>query len=184
MFIQFINQFSNRELSWMIWILVGIIVAFFSKGIRNSILNLLASFFRWKLQLIIFTAIVYIVGIVFVLYKLSVWNTILLKDTIIWMLFAGMVLLFRFSNYKSNHDFIIIIKEGIKSTIIIEYVINLYSFSLITELVLTPVLILLALLIAFTNSSLNKIESNKIDGCLNTTVSILGLVIFIYSLLI
>jgi glucose-6-phosphate-specific signal transduction histidine kinase len=71
------------------------------------------------------------------------------------------------------------ILDNLKASIFVEYLVSLYVFNFFIELVLVPSVVFLGMMIAVTQ---NDQKYSKVKGCLNVTLSLLGLVIIGYSL--
>jgi hypothetical protein len=79
--------------------------------------------------------------------RLGWWNAHLLKDTLVWTLGAGLVLLFSFPNAgKHEHFFRKTTLSTIKAGVWVAFYLNLVTFALPIEVVLQPVLLVLLLL--------------------------------------
>lgn len=170
--------FNNREIALILWLAVIVLAVLLSK-LRKSlvpIVKILAS----KMFLIIFSLIgAYLFGIILLLKNLEVWQTSNLKDVLFWLFTVGLILVFKINDAKSNAYFKGIFLSAIKWTIILEFVVNLYSFSLFTEIVILPVLVFLAM----TQAVAEMDDKHKVvSKFLQNVISIAGLSIFCYSL--
>ncbi|HNP20137.1 MAG TPA: hypothetical protein PKL31_16985 [Fulvivirga sp.] len=170
--------FNNREIALILWLAVIVLAVLLSK-LRKSlvpIVKILAS----KMFLIIFSLIgAYLFGIILLLKNLEVWQTSNLKDVLFWLFTVGLILVFKINDAKSNAYFKGIFLSAIKWTIILEFVVNLYSFSLFTEIVILPILVFLAM----TQAVAEMDDKHKVvSKFLQNVISIAGLSIFCYSL--
>ena len=139
--------FNNREMAVAIWFLVLLSFALFQPTIRYSALKVIRAFFHPKILIWLGFIILYVSGTVAVLYAANFWDTSLLKDTIFWFCFTGVALAFRFYTSPSQENvFAKIIIDNIKIIIIIQFLINSYTFSLPAELMFIPVMAFLALI--------------------------------------
>lgn len=86
------NIFSTREIAIFIWFLILLIFAIRTKEVRNSIVRVIKAFFNRKLFLAFCTLLIYILLVVFILSVIGFWDISLLKDTVFWTLFSGIVL--------------------------------------------------------------------------------------------
>jgi hypothetical protein len=78
---------------------------------------------------------------------IDLWNVALIKDFILWFLGVGIVSFFKVNNAIGNpQHFKDIVLNNVKLTIYVEFVINLYVFSLPIELLLSLLLILFGLI--------------------------------------
>jgi len=136
--------FNNREIALLLWLAVIVLAVLLSK-LRKSLVPIV-KILTSKMFLIIFSLIgAYLFGIILLLKNLEVWQTSNLKDVLFWLFTVGLILVFKINNAKSNAYFIGIFLSAIKWTIILEFVVNLYSFSLLAEILILPVLVFLAL---------------------------------------
>lgn len=170
--------FNNREIALLLWLAVIVLAVLLSK-LRKSlapIVKILTS----KLFLIIFSLIgAYLYGIILLLKNFEVWKTSNLKDVLFWLFTVGLILVFKINDAKSNAYFKGIFLSAIKWTILLEFIVNLYSFSLFTEIIILPVLVLLTM----TQAVAEMDERHKIvSKFLQNVIAIIGLSIFCYSL--
>jgi hypothetical protein len=173
------NLFNNREIAIAVWILVIFIILLFIRGIRESLKDLVKVLFHRKILILVLSIIVYTVGITFVLYLLNFWNISLLKDTILWLCFSGIVICFRYVSSKEDENLLRnIIIDNIKIVIIIEFIANFFTFSLAAELVLIPFMAFIAGLDVIAKTDKKNISVVRL---LNGLQIIIGLFIFIYA---
>ena len=140
------NYFNTREMATIIWIVVfsAIFLYWDLKGNREIITSLkiaLKSFFQKFIILTLLLELAYFSMIIWLLFKANFWEISLLKETIIWFLFVGFILTFQI--HGSAKSLRIIIKNGINFTIFMEFMLNMYSFSLFWEVILQAVLFLI-----------------------------------------
>jgi hypothetical protein len=96
------------------------------------------------------------------LYLIKFWNLSLLKDSIIWVVFTGTLTCFNAVTAKQDEKiFKKAIKENISIVIVLEFILNLYTFPLIIELILLPALTLIILSeeLSKTNSKYKSVEN-------------------------
>jgi hypothetical protein len=139
--------FSNREIATGLWILAAMLLALSKSELRQGMLNVLKAFFQPKILLSIVFMLVYTVAIVIVLWSIRLWNHALLKDTALWFCLTGVVLVFDFVTSKSNENvFWRIVVDNARVVVLIEFLVNAYTFSLVVELLLVPVVTFIALI--------------------------------------
>ncbi len=170
--------FNNRELALLLWIAVIVLAVLLSK-LRKSLVPII-KILTSKMFLIIFSLIgAYLFGIIFLFKYLDVWKNSNLKDIWFWLFTVGLILVFKINDAKSNAYFKGIFLSAIKWTIILEFVVNLYSFSLFTEIVILPILVFLAM----TQAVAEMDEKLKVvSKFLQNVIALAGLSIFSYSL--
>lgn len=94
--------------------------------------------------------IIYVELIILGLTLIGFWELSMQKDTILWVAFAGFPLLMKSNKINSEQNYLnYIFKDSVKGIVIVEFIANFYSFSLITELILIPVMTLIVLTQAF-----------------------------------
>lgn len=170
--------FNNRELALLLWILIAILAVLFTKA-RKSLVPIIQILTK-KEFLVIFSLIgAYLFTIILFLKNLGIWDYANLKDVLIWLFSVGLILVFKINNAKSNAYFKDIFFSAIKWTIVLEFIVNLYSFSLFAEIIILPILVLLAT----TQAVADLDEKHKIvSKFLQNVIAIAGLAIFSYSL--
>ena len=80
------------------------------------------------------------------LSEIGIWNRELLKDTVLWSLFSGLAL--ALSGVQTQSDvptWRSILKNQLKAIILLEFIVNTYTFALWVELLLAPTLVLIGL---------------------------------------
>ena len=170
--------FNNREIALLLWVAVSVLAVLLSK-LRKSLVPIV-KILTSKMFLIIFSLIgAYLFGIILLLKNLEIWQTSNLKDVLFWLFTVGLILVFKINDAKSNAYFKGIFLSAIKWTIILEFVVNLYSFSLFTEIVILRVLVFLAM----TQAVAEMDEKHKVvSKFLQNVIALAGLSIFSYSL--
>lgn len=175
-------QLNNREISLLIWIALFIAFILSKKSLRQtlqkSIPSLLRALFAWKLSIIYMVIILYNFIVLFLLYRNGFWDESQLKNTIVWLLTAIVVSMTDITNDETSNYFKQTVADVFKFTIIIEFLVGLYSFSLIAELFIVPIAILIPLLIAVGK----KEEKFKpAVGFLNSILVIGGAILVVYA---
>lgn len=170
--------FNNREIALLLWIAVIVLAVLLSK-LRKSLVPII-KILTSKMFLIIFSLIgAYLFGIIFLFKQLDVWQNSNLKDILFWLFTVGLILVFKINDAKSNAYFKGIFLSAIKWTIVLEFIVNLYSFSLFTEIIILPVLVFLTM----TQAVAEMDEKHKVvSKFLQNVIAIAGLSIFTYSL--
>ncbi len=174
-----INIFSNRELSIIIWLGIAFIGLLFSKQIRQSLFDLLRLLCSKTFLTIYLLLGVYLFGIIILLKIIGIWSIEDAKDTIIWLFTVGFVLLFNTTKEKGSKYFLNVVKEGLKWSVFLEFILNFYSFSLIIELILIPFITFLFL--TYTVSKTDA-KNKQVTKLLSVILNLFGLVIFSYTL--
>lgn len=170
--------FNNREIALLLWITLIVLAVVVSK-LRKSLVPIF-KILTGKMFLIIFSLFgAYLYGIILLLKNLEVWQTSNLKDVLFWLFSVGLILVFKINEAKINAYFKGIFLSAIKWTIVLEFIVNLYSFSLFKEIIILPILVFLAM----TQAVAEMDEKHKVvSKFLQNVIAIAGLSIFSYSL--
>ncbi|MGD9872857.1 MAG: hypothetical protein AB7T27_01180 [Kiritimatiellia bacterium] len=172
------DLFNNREIATGIWLVIVAIWAGQKDGIRESFLKMFKTFRHPKIIIPVLLMVGYLWLEVFLLSQWELWNMSLLKDTIYWFILTGIVL---FLNIVGEKDSILFLKktaiECVAVTVILQFMLNLYTFSLWGELIFIPGTTLLAMMTAVAEITPEYAPAKKLfDGIL----SIIGLGMVIY----
>lgn len=167
--------FNNREIASAFWIVVILLFALSKKRTRKSIFAVIKSALHYKIILPIFLFIGYSLLIVLFLSKIGFWQAYLIKDTVIWVVFVGVSLIFRFVTSKNSPNlFKKHIKDNITVVLILEFIINTYTFSLVGEILFLPAFTMIALVNTYTDI---KQEHESVKKLSENLLSIIGLII-------
>src|SRR5690606_13159773 len=158
--IEFLKLLSNREISIIVWLLLTFVfLTACSKGSLGKFLLVLKALFSKKIIPFYIGIVIYLALIVSIFNKFGVWEFSLYKDFIYWLLTTGMILFFSVSDLNSYNDFTKIILTATSLTIILEFIVGFYNFSLAWELILIPTLTFISLLTFV--AELKKDDSNS-----------------------
>lgn len=172
-----LSFFSNRELALLIWIIIVLVYFLIKDKWRCYLKRIITSAFALKLVIVYITLIIYAFVIILLLYLINIWKIYLLKDTIIWLLFSALATAFTLINIKNFSYFTGLIKSNITVTAIVQFIINLYSFSLAIELIMLPIIVFTTALSAYSEYyTKNGQDYHKVHSCLNILLSIIGIV--------
>ena len=99
------------------------------------------------------------------------------------MFFSGLILFVNINQIEDANYFKRIILDNVKAFVVIEYLINFYTFSLILELILLPLFTFLIALQCYANNSLEPTKINiKVRTFLDIILSILGISILGFTI--
>ncbi|GAA0080782.1 MULTISPECIES: hypothetical protein [Clostridium] len=135
------NIFSNREIATGIWLLIFIAFVFISSRTRKAAKGVLRAACTKKLVIPFFIMICYAGLLVYWWTFLSLWKWIYIKDVTVWVLFAGIPICFKaVEEHIDTHYFFNMVINNLKFTVFVEFIISVFTFSLIAELAIIPVL--------------------------------------------
>lgn len=175
-----LNFFNNREKALIIWIVIGTVIVLANKAFRPSALAVLKAFFARKIVTVLLIMLTYIALVVFVAYRVHLWNVLLLKDTIVWVVGTAFIM---FANYErvanESHFFKNVLLDNVKLAVFVQFIINWYVFNLVVELILVPILFFLAAMLAFAST---KKEYKPVTNLMQFLLATYGIFLLIYAL--
>ncbi len=173
------SDINNREKSLLLWAALFFIWALTVKGVRSTLPNLFKIFFGPKFFGIFLIFTLYILFSIYVLFEIGFWEKKLLKDSMIWF-FGTATILFLNTNKAKDEDnfFKKIANDCFKFFVAIQFVVNMYVFSLPVELIAIPFTAFLGMIAGVAESDdEHKIIRKPIAVIINT----IGLIYIIFS---
>ncbi len=143
------GSFSNREIATALWLAAFLAYALPRGHAYRSVAALLRSFFRAKVQLLVWLMVLYSAISVALLAMVGLWDLSLLRDTIMWFCVVAIGLLFRYTTSKAQYTFRRILTDAIAFTVVLAFVVSKYTLSLPVELILVPIVTLLTMTVAY-----------------------------------
>ena len=162
--------FSTREISLLFWTIIVLAIMLMSKGIRKLIIKALKILVGSSIGRVLLILVIYIEGVLFLLYSINLWSFSLLKDTLFWFFTVALVMSLTVNKAKDKAYFWKILKETFKWTIVLEFMLNLYTFSIWTELILLPILTFLVVTKTYAQTD------NKYDQVKEVLFNVLALI--------
>jgi hypothetical protein len=174
------DAFTNREIATIIWI--GIILFWVIRkkpSVAKAFKGVIDTMMHPKLISLFVATTIYVLAEVFLLKKLGLWNIRLLKDTLYWFLGAALILETNLitSSQKHNPFFKKVVKENLSLIVILEFVLNFYTFHLLIELIILPTITLIFILAAFTK---NKPKYNLVNKILGYILIYIGFLLILF----
>lgn len=180
---EFFKLLSNREISILIWsFVIFAVLIISSKGSFGKLLNVIKILFSKKFTQFYIAFIVYFFIIIYLLNKLSIWEFALYKDFIYWFLTTGIVLFFKANNLNTIKDFVKVILTATSLTIILEFIVGFYNFSLIWELILIPMVTFISLLSLVAEMKNDDANTKVMAKILKGILTIIGFGVLIYGI--
>ena len=166
------STFSTREIAIAVWSLAIFAVVLSIKSVRNSLWEVLKQALFSKLALVWISLAAYAALLVAGLAKLGVWTDEHVKDTIVWFVFGAITYPFQFHDpEKAPRVLRALLRDSLSVLIIVEVLIETYTFSLPVELVLVPVTTLIATLGAVAET---RDEHKPVARILGTVQAVIG----------
>lgn len=176
-----IEFFTTREWASITLIILFVLLSAKAKSVRESIIGVVKAFFHWKILLPIICAQIYLSIFAYALYKYGLWNTTILRETIFFLFYTSMALILKYNN---NDDRITsikgIIEDTVKATLIIEFYLNIHTFSYSVELIIQFLLTLLYLMGAYNKRDTKDLA--KTYSCTQILFYGLSISLLVYSI--
>ncbi|MGI6620183.1 MAG: hypothetical protein ACOX35_01860 [Bacillota bacterium] len=174
------NLFTPREIATGIWLFVFIVYVFALPNTRRPALKVIETALSPKLAVPFLVILLYAVVIVTVLAQMPFWKGAYLKDVVFWVLFTGVPLCYRVveSNLKDDH-FRSMVIDTVKLTVVAEFILSSFTFGLLTEIVMLPVLTFFVICSVYVE---RKPEYSSVKSLIDGVLAVVGLGIFGFSL--
>jgi len=158
-------QFNNREIATAVWVLLFAVWAVQKEAIRKALARAIQLFFCFKVVAPVGLMLLYSSAAVLILASAGLWRTSQLKDTVVWFVLTAVVLMVRFvTSYGNQSIFRDVLRETVKVTIVLEFLIGSYTFPLAVELVFVPLVTLVAAIDAFAKQRDEYAQVSQITG--------------------
>ena len=172
-------EFTNREIAILFWLSVLLVLALLHSNTRPSLGQVVKAFFAPKLSALLAIALTYIIASVFILSFVGIWQWANLKTTVLWGITSAFVAMFdaiRLTGDKAY--FRKLLYDIFNVTVVVTFIAEFYSFGLLIELVLFPLLAFIGILHAYSEK---QPESDPVKKLLGWIMISAGLWILIYS---
>lgn len=169
---------NNREWALVIWLVIALLLMLCSRALRHSLATVLKAFLAPKIIGVICAMAAYVFVLVMLGRSLGLWTTELIGSTVLWFVGVALVMLVRSTQVSEQTGFLrkkFIQVVGVVA--LVEGFANLYVFPLVIELILLPVLILLAAMAALAEL---KDEYEEVRKPLKTILSLVGIGFLVY----
>jgi hypothetical protein len=173
--------FTNREIASAVWIIIFFIILMLNQKCRSAFYKVIKTALSIKILMYTLISVIYFVGLMILINKVILIDLSLVKDAIIWFVVSGLVLTANsFSSIDSKNIIRDHILENIKVTVIIEFILATYVFSIWIELVIIPIILFVSLVNAV---SANDENSKTIHRLTSIIEGIIGWVVFGFALI-
>lgn len=136
--------FSTREIAIGIYAILAIALACTDRKIRLAAIDVVKAICQKPFLVLFFWVWVYIVGLIYCMHRFGLWKWMFLKDVFIWVMFAGVPLSIKAAWKKVDDGFFRnMILGNLKLATVVEFIISSFTFSLVVEMILQPILLAL-----------------------------------------
>lgn len=175
--------FSTRELATAFWtgiILVAVGMAIVTnKKARKSFIEVLKCFFGRKIRMLWEIYFLYIGIITFLFSRLPIWESIYLKDIIIWTFFSGLTICINAVAGEADEKYILkVLKDNIRFTMVTELLLSTFTFSFWVELIIIPITTVIVL---FDTVAEHKSDATAVHKLLQDVIAFAGLCVILQT---
>ncbi len=174
---------SNREWAILAWLTALVLYVGYVSGmqlVREYALDVIKGFFVWKIQSVLILALFYVSLVVYFLHANDLWHIGQLKNTVIWFFAVAFLSFFDLEKYKKDSGlFKKAILDNIKLIALVEFLIGFYVLSFWAELILFPILVLITLIHAYSQTD-KKYKS--VETLFETVLALFGFSLIVYAL--
>jgi len=122
--------------------------------------------------------VLYTLAVVRLLAAINLWKVSLLKDTIVWLCVNAMAMMIRFiTSDDAENIYQKVLTDSFKIVIVLEFLVNTYTFSLLAEIFLVLTFILITLVDVIVNSDEKYFVVAKITKWVQMVISFVILAI-------
>ena len=175
--------FSTRELATAFWtgiilVAVGMTIVT-NKKARKSFIEVLKCFFGRKIRMLWEIYFLYIGIITFLFSRLPIWESIYLKDIIIWTLFSGLTICINAVAGEADEKYILkVLKDNIRFTMVTELLLSSFTFSFWVELIIIPITTVIVL---FDTVAEHKSDAIAVHKLLQDMMAFAGLCVILQT---
>lgn len=175
--------FSTRELATAFWvgaILIAVGMAMVTnKKIRQGFIGVLKCFFNRKLRKLWEIYFLYIGIITLMFSRFPIWKNIYLKDIILWTLFSGLTICMNAVAGEADEKYISkVLKDNIRFTVVTEFLLSTFTFSLWVELIIIPITTVIVL---FDTVAEHKSDAIAVHKLLQDVIAFAGLCVILQT---
>lgn len=175
--------FSTRELATAFWtgiILVAVGMAIVTnKKARKSFIEVQKCFFGRKIRMLWEIYFLYIGIITFLFSRLPIWESIYLKDIIIWTFFSGLTICINAVAGEADEKYILkVLKDNIRFTMVTELLLSTFTFSFWVELIIIPITTVIVL---FDTVAEHKSDAIAVHKLLQDVIAFAGLCVILQT---
>ncbi len=117
----------------------------------------------------------YVIAIVVGLRAIHVWKGTFLKDTVFWFCFTGIGIFFgSVTSDNKENIFRRTVADSVKVVVLIEFLVNMYTFPLVYELAVVPVVVVIAMMDAVAQTDKKYASVTKLTAGILSVVGLLA----------
>ncbi|MBE0471953.1 MAG: hypothetical protein IBX55_20900 [Methyloprofundus sp.] len=173
------EAFNNREIAFAIWLFIFFTYAFLKKDIRDGFISIWRAFAKKLIIIPFFLLIIYVLISIWFLWQVGLWDLSQVKSTLLWFFGIATITFFRAHEIADDPSYFRnAITDNLKIIVLIEFLINFYTFNLFVELFFIPLIAFVVILHAFSATDKKYLPVQKI---LDNLLAVIGILITVYA---
>ena len=150
-----------------------------SDGVGSSFLGVLRALASPKLLLLFGSAALYSSALVVVAKEAGLWQTTTAKATVYWFFGTAVILVGNATQLSPDDPAFVrkLLRGSLKLTILVEFLVNLYVFPLVVELLLVPLLLLFVGMQVVVEHEPNMVQARRVVSWVLGTIGV-GLMLY------
>lgn len=172
------DAFGNREIAVGFWLIAFVVGALCIRDVRSAVPGILRSLVAWKVGGSFLALAGYVALTVWGASKVGLWTNALWLETTYWY-FAAAIPFFVNAVTGTRHVFRKTLRDVFAFTFILEFIVNFHSFHLAAELLLVPLITVIAMTALVAEQ---KDDTRSVARLLEGVLAVAGFWLFAYSL--
>ena len=168
-------ELSNKELAFLITIALFFLWCSY-KNI-DCLIQLIKATFSPKLAKLYLVVLIYFITITYLLYQINLWNYLLLKTSVVWVLSTGILTVFS-TIEKKEVDIRKVITKSFIISLFVNYILGFSNYNLLIEVFLLWLVIFLSLCIVILQNDKQLKRKPGIDKLEKLIFIILTIIFF------
>lgn len=138
---------STREWATIIWVVLFFAFVLWNRECRKEIRDVIKSFFDPKLRILWEIILLYVLIITVIFFYSPLWQNIYIKDITIWFLCSGFIICMNSVSNEADEKYIKnVLKDNLKLTIFLEFIMSTFTFNIWIELAIIPIITIITVM--------------------------------------
>ena len=138
---------STREWATIIWVVLFFAFVLWNRECRKEIRDVIKLFFDPKLRMLWEIILSYVLIITVIFFCSPLWENIYIKDIIIWFLCSGFIICMNSVSNEADEKYIKnVLKDNLKLTIFLEFIMSTFTFNIWIELAIIPIITIITVM--------------------------------------
>lgn len=138
---------STREWATIIWVVLFFAFVLWNRECRKGIRDVIKLFFDPKLRILWEIILLYVLIITVIFFYSPLWKNIYIKDITIWFLCSGFIICMNSVSNEADEKYIKnVLKDNLKLTIFLEFIMSTFTFNIWIELAIIPIITIITVM--------------------------------------